>query len=150
MNNFPYTKVALNFFSVVLLVATIATPIYFASNFAKVAGVKSESKYLIVSQVENFPNLTFSQSGELYTINFQKFGPNQAFLGVLLLNNPTEKTQTYKLQFQSQDAAVFFGKDINSQDQQIKLPQNSSVPISLIGKNQEDFQKIDFRLEVQN
>src|SRR3989338_9179561 len=89
--------VALNFSAVVLLVALIATPIYFARNFAKVAGVKSESKYLIVSQIEKFPNMTFSQNGDNYQISFNKLGPSQAFLVILIVNNPTNSTQTYRL-----------------------------------------------------
>lgn len=120
-----------NFSAVVLLLALIALPIYFARNFAKVAGVKSESKFLVVSQIERFPNLTFAQSGDLYKITFTKQDPSQAYIGVLILNNPTENTQTYKLEVASGSAKPFFGEDLDNQLTQIFLPSTVSVPISL-------------------
>jgi len=126
------TKATLNFLGIVLLLGLIFTPIYFARNFAKVAGIKSISKYLVVSQVEKFPNLTFSQNADRYTITYSKYGQNQAFLGVLIVNNPTESTQTYKLEVTSGSAKVFFGQNLDDQRIQIAVPSGASVPISLI------------------
>ena len=123
--------VALNFSAVVILIALIATPIYFARNFAKVAGVKSESKYLIVSQIEKFPNMTFSQNGDNYQISFNKLGPSQAFLGILIVNNPTNSTQTYKVEVTDGQAELFFGEDIGQREDQISLPSTASVPVSV-------------------
>ena len=123
--------IALNFSAVVLLISLIATPIYFARNFAKVAGVKSESKYLIVSQIEKFPNMTFSQNGDNYQISFNKLGPSQAFLGILIVNNPTNSTQTYKVEVTDGQAELFFGEDIGQREDQISLPSTASVPVSV-------------------
>ena len=51
--------VFLNFSAVLLLSALIVGPLLIAKNMAKVAGVKSESKFLVVSQIQKFPNLKF-------------------------------------------------------------------------------------------
>jgi uncharacterized membrane protein len=56
-----FLKITTNFLAVILLISLIATPFLFARNFAKVAGVKSESKFLVISRVEEFPSMTFSQ-----------------------------------------------------------------------------------------
>src|SRR3989344_94449 len=84
MNHF--TKITLNFLSIVLLVSLIAAPIYFATSFAKVAGVKNASKYLIVSQVDKFPNLTLSQTD---TINVSK-GDAKIFFGHDIANRQSK------------------------------------------------------------
>ena len=126
-----YTKILLNFLAVVLLIGLIATPFYFARNFAKVAGVKSSSPYLLVSQIEKFPNITFSQSSDAYRISLTKQGPSQAFLGVLIINNPTDSTQTYTLKIISGQAKLFFGEDLKNQLIKISIPSGAAVPISL-------------------
>lgn len=128
------TKITLNFISVVFLVGLIATPIYFAQNFAKVAGVKSQSQYLLVSQIEKFPNLTLSQNGNSYTITFTKLGPSQAFLGILILNNPTNQTQSYNLEVTSGSAKLFFGQDIKNQKTKISIPSQTAIPVSLLSE----------------
>jgi len=143
-------KIVLNFFAVVLLIITVATPIYFARNFAKVAGIKSGSKYLVVSQVEKFPNLTFSQNQNSYAVSFTKYGPNQAFLGVLIINNPTPQTQNYTLETTSGSAKVFFGQDLNDQRTKITAPAQSSAPLSLISQeSSSENQKVEFRILVK-
>jgi hypothetical protein len=139
-------KHLLNFLAVVLLVATIATPIYFAKNFANIAGVKSTSKYLVVSQIEKFPNLTFSQNQDKYRISFTKYGDNQAFLEVLIINNPTKDSQTYELDVTSGDAKVFFGQNLNDQKTKVTVPSQASVPISLISSGLSQTQEVEFRV----
>lgn len=124
-------KIVLNFLAIVLLVGLIATPIYFAKNFAKVSGVKSQSSYLVVSQIDKFPNLSLTQEAEKYSITYSKFGPSQAFLGVLILNNPTKETQTYGIEKLSGQGTIFFGQNLDDQKTQIYVPSLTSVPISL-------------------
>lgn len=125
-------KIALNFIAVFLLIGLIATPIYFAKNFAKVSGVKSESKYLVVSQIEKFPGMSLTQEGDRYSISFTKLGPSQAYLGILILNNPTSVAQTYSIEIKSGETQVFFGQDLENQPTQISVPSQTSIPISLI------------------
>ena len=144
-----FLKITLNFSAVVLLVALIATPIYFARNFAKVAGVKSESKYLIVSQIEKFPNMTFSQNGDNYQISFNKLGQSQAFLGILIVNNPTNSTQTYRLD-STGSAKLFFGEDLKNQQSQISVPASASVPVSLYSESADLSQTIEFTIRIIN
>ena len=124
-------KIVLNFLSVLLLTALIAAPIYVAKNAAKVAGVKSQSKYLLVSQIEKFPNLKFTQSGDSYTISYTKFGESQAFQDILIINNPTDQTQTYAINTTSGQAKLFFGRNLANQQTEISVPSQISVPISL-------------------
>ena len=131
MNN-HLPKIILNFLAVVLLISLIAAPFYFARNFSQVASIKSESKYLLVSQIEKFPNLSFSQNGDRYQISYTKQGPSQAFLGILILNNPTQSSQTYTIQVTSGLAKLFFGQDLASQLTQIFVPSQTSVPVSLL------------------
>src|SRR4030042_5929309 len=133
--NHHLLKISLNFLVVVLLISLIATPFFFAKDLAKVAGVKSASKYLVVSQIEKFPNLTLSQNGDRYEISFTKQGPSQLFQDVLILNNPTNTTQTYSFQVISGQAQLFFGEDLQNQTTQISVPSLSSVPISLFSND---------------
>lgn len=142
-------KITLNFLAVLLLAATIATPLYFAKNFASVAGVKSQSLYLIVSQIEKFPNLTLSQNGDNYTIAYQKFGQSQAFLDVLILNNPTNQTQTYTLETISGGAQVFFGNDLDDQRTGIKIPSGASISISLMSASLDNNQSAEFKISAR-
>lgn len=124
-------KIVLNFLAIVLLASLIATPIYFAKNFAKVSGVKSESSYLIASQIEKFPNLSLTQEAEKYSITYSKLGPSQAFLGILILNNPTKETQTYWIEKIAGVGTIFFGQNLDNQLTQISLPTQTSIPVSL-------------------
>ena len=124
--------VVANTFAVFLLTALIITPIYFANNFSQVAGVKTESRYLLISQTDKFPEMKFSQEDKLYQLTFQKQGNSQAFLSVFILNNPTTKAQNYTINVNSSQASVFFGEDINNQQTTVTVPSSASVPISLV------------------
>src|SRR3989338_9780564 len=104
-----------NISSVLLLVALIVGPLLIAKNMAKVAGVKSESKFLVVSQIEKFPNLALTQRENTYSISYTKQGLLQAYIGVLVINNPTDRTQTYSLNEVSGQAWAFFGEDLGNQ-----------------------------------
>jgi len=115
-----------------LLTALIIAPIYFANNFSQVAGVKTESKYLLISQTDKFPQMKFSQEGSLYQITFQKQGNSQAFISVFILNNPTEKAQNYTIVTGSGQASIFFGNDIGNRQTAVTVPPSASVPISIV------------------
>ncbi|MBI2326900.1 hypothetical protein HYU92_01130 [Candidatus Curtissbacteria bacterium] len=130
MNN-HFLKITANFFATLILIAILALPLLFAASFTKVAGVKNQSKYLIVSQIDKFPDMTLSQQEDRYKISFDKLGPSQAFLSVLILNNPTNQTQTYSLDVTSGQAKPFFSEDLDNQITKIAVPQKTSVPISL-------------------
>lgn len=129
-----FLKITLNFLAVVLLIGLVATPMYFAKNFTKVSGVKTQSSFLIVSQIDKFPNLSLVQVGDRYTISYSKIGPSQAFLGVLILNNPTGETQKYTIEKITGEDTVFFGQDLDNQLTQISVPSATSVPISLLSE----------------
>ena len=90
-----FLKITLNFSAIVLLLALIVTPLYFAKNAAKVAGVKSQSKYLVISQIDKFPNMKLAQSADNFTISFNKLGPSQLFQDIMIINNPTNSSQKY-------------------------------------------------------
>jgi|SRR3989344_5321905 len=147
-----FAKITLNFLAVVLLIGLIATPFYFARNFARVAGVKSQSQFLVVSQVEKFPEMILSQEADRYQITFTKLGPSQAYLGVLIINNPTNQTQTYDLKVTSGSAQVFFGEDLNNQLTQISTPSQASVPVSLFSGQDvwSENQAVEFVLNFEN
>ena len=132
-----FAKIAANFFATSILIAILAMPILFAQNFAKVAGVKNTSPYLIVSQVDKFPNLIYSQENDVYKISFTKLGPSQAFLSILILNNPTQQTQTYNLQITAGTTKVFFGEDLDNLVTKIAVPSQASVPISIYSSDQD-------------
>ena len=152
MNKNKLIKIALNFLAVVLLIGLIATPFFFAKNFARVAGVKSQSQFLVVSQVEKFPEMILSQEADRYQITFTKLGPSQAYLGVLIINNPTNQTQTYDLKVTSGSAQVFFGEDLNNQLTQISTPSQASVPVSLFSGQDvwSENQAVEFVLNFEN
>lgn len=136
MKNNYLLKISLNFLAVILLISLVATPIYFAKNAAQVAGVKSSSPYLLVSQIEKFPNLSFSQAVDTYSITFTKLGPSQAFLQILIINNPTDDTQTYNLQILAGQASLFFGEDLQNQITTITVPASASFPVSLFSSKE--------------
>lgn len=143
-------KVAANFFAILILVALIATPIYFAKNFAQVAGVKSQSEYLVVSQVEKFPGMTFLQNSEGFQITFTKQGSSQAYLGVLIVNNPTSEPKKYTISTNSPENSVFFGQDLQNQLNQISVPPQTSVPVSILSQNSlSSTQTVQFTIQSQ-
>ena len=138
----------LNFSAILLLSALIAGPLLIAKNMAKVAGVKSESKFLVVSQIEKFPNLALTQRENTYSISFTKVGSEQAFLGILIVNNPAETTQTYSIERISGESQPFFGEDLGSQLTEISVPSTASVPISLFSGSEAstDSQTVEFSI----
>ena len=140
-----------NISSVLLLVALIVGPLLIAKNMAKVAGVKSESKYLIVSQIERFPNLSLVQKENTYSISFAKQGPSQAYIGVLIVNNPTETTQTYSIGRISGDAQPFFGENPDDQSTKVTVPSQASVPLSLFSyaRSESENQTVEFRIQAE-
>lgn len=127
-----------NFSAAIFLLGLLVGPFYFAHNFANVAGVKSETPFLLVSQIEKFPNMTFSQNNDRYVITFNKISRSQAFLDVLVLNNPTDKTQSYSIDVTSGNSHVFFGEDLQNLTSTISLPSQTSVPVSLLSDNPGD------------
>ena len=135
MKHHPLLKICLNFSAVILLLALIITPFYFAKNFSQVAGVKSQSPYLVVSQVEKFPGMTLTQDAASFQISFTKQGASQAYLGVLIVNNPTNETKKYSLQESSTNNNVFFGEDLQNQLTQISMPPQTSVPVSILSSD---------------
>ena len=143
--------VFLNFSAVLLLSALIVGPLLIAKNMAKVAGVKSESKFLVVSQIEKFPNLNLTQRENTYSISFTKVGSEQAFLGVLIVNNPTATIQTYSIERISGDAQAFFGEDLGNQLTKITVPSHVSVPISLFSDSgsESETQTVEFTITAE-
>src|SRR3990167_3556468 len=141
-----------NISAVLVLTALIAGPLLIAKNMAKVAGVKSESKFLVVSQIEKFPNLALTQRDNAYSISYTKQGSQQAFLGVLIVNNPTEKTQTYSIERISGEAQPFFGEDLGNQLTKIPVPPAASVPISLFSDagSETENQTVEFAIHTTN
>ena len=137
-----------NISSVLLLVALIVGPLLIAKNMAKVAGVKSESKYLIVSQIERFPNLSLVQKENTYSISFAKQGPSQAYIGVLIVNNPTETTQTYSIGRISGDAQPFFGENPDDQLTKVTVPASASIALSLFSDagSETETQTVEFTI----
>ena len=147
-----FAKITFNFIAVILFISLVASPLYFAKNMAKVAGVKSESRYLVVSQIEKFPNLILAQRENTYSISYTKQGSQQAFLGVLIVNNPTEKTQTYSIERISGEAQPFFGEDLGNQLTKIPVPPAASVPISLFSDagSETENQTVEFAIHTTN
>ena len=138
-----------NFCAVLILTALILTPIYFAKNFAKVAGVKSQSQFLVVSQIEKFPNLKLAQEGDKFTITYTKSAPSQAFVGVLILNNPTGATKTYSIKLVEGRGEVFFAEDLQQKATTISVPSSASVPVSLLSQDTDTNQVTTFSIEVR-
>lgn len=143
--------VFLNFSGVLLLVSLIIGPLLIAKDMAKVAGVKSESKFLVVSQIEKFPNLSLTQKKNTYSISFTKQGPAQAYLGVLIVNNPTGTTQAYSIDRISGESQPFFGEDLDNRMIDISVPPAASVPISLFSdaESESESQTLEFRITAE-
>lgn len=136
-----------NFSLVVILVVLIATPMYFAKNFTQVAGVKTQSQYLLVSQVEKFPNLKLNQESENYSVTWNKTASHLAFTGVFILNNPTKTPLSYKIETKNGSAEVFFGEDIENKLIEVLLPSSTSAPVSIYAP--ENVQTAQFRISVK-
>lgn len=148
MKHNHFLKISLNFSAIILLFALIVLPFYFARNFSQVAGVKSQSPYLVVSQVEKFPGMFFSQAGDRYEISFERQNPSQAYLSVIIVNNPTDETRTYSLQASNGATTVFFGQNIDNLISHINVPSGSSVPVSLISEGSSpSTQTIEFTID---
>ena len=146
-----FLKITLNFSAIVLLLALIVTPLYFAKNAAKVAGVKSQSQYLVISQIDKFPNMKLTQSADNFTISFNKLGPSQLFQDIMIINNPTNSSQKYSLNVISANIEVFFGNDLTDRQIRIIIPSQTSVPISLSSKeDSSQTQEAVFRLTVED
>lgn len=127
-------KITANLFAVLFLVALVSTPFYFARNFSQVSGVRSEAAYLVVSQAQKFPDMHLSQTGDRYEISFERQNPSQAYLGVMVINNPSSQSKTYSFQASTGSTKVFFGEDIDNQISSIRVPPGTSVPVSLISE----------------
>lgn len=140
-----------NFFASLVLLSLLFAPVFFAGNLARVAGVKTESRYLLVSQIEKFPNMTFSQNQNQYQVTFTKFGPSQAFLAIALINNPTDRSQTYEIKETSGSAKLFFGDNLQNQQVKITLPSQVTVPVSLISGQEATSasQTAEFKIEIK-
>ena len=141
--------VLLNFSGVLLLTALVVGPLLIAKNLAKVAGVKSESRFLVVSQIEKFPNLSLAQTGNAYSISFSKQGQSQAYTRVLIVNNPTDTTQTYRIEVVSGQAHPFFGEDLDNRVFEITVPSQVSVPVSLFSgsESMDSSQTVEFTIQ---
>jgi len=138
-----------NFSAVLLLLALIGAPVYFASNFVNIAGVKNEAKFIIVSQIDRFPNLSLTQNNDNYYISFNKQAQSEAFLGVLILNNPTLTSHKYLISTSQVGAKVFFGEDLDNQQSSVSIPASASIPISLISKGETGDQSVKFNITVK-
>lgn len=140
-------KISLNFSAILLLLVLIITPIYFAKNFAQVSGVKSQSNYLLVSQIDKFPGMTFTQTDQNYTINFTKQATSQAYLALFIINNPTNDAKTYTIKSNNANNTLFFGEDLNNRQTKINIPAQSSTPISLLSQSPRDTQSATFEIQ---
>src|SRR3989338_8243599 len=134
MANHHLLKATLNFSAIVILLALIASPFYFARRSSDLSGVRSETPFLVISQVEKFPGIFLSQTGDRYEISFERQNASQAYLSVLIVNNPTNVTKTYSLQASTGATSVFFGEDIDNPISIISVPPSTSVPVSLISQ----------------
>lgn len=144
----------LNFLAVFTLLLLLGIPFYFASSISKpasVAGAKSQSPYLIISQVDKFPNVKLSQEKEDYKITFTKISPSQAFTSLLLITNSTNRTQNYSIIKTSGDAEVFFGEDLENRQTSITAPSSVSIPLSVYSAKESSSsgQTVGFQIEVK-
>ena len=149
MKHQPLLTIALNFFASLLLISLIAAPIYFAQNFAKVAGVKSEASYIISSQVDKFPQMKLEQEGNSYKISFTKQAVSQAYLSVLIITNPTKEAKSYTIIQPQTTTSAFFGEDVNNLQTKVKVPSSTSVPISLISTSNQNDQTLQFTINAE-
>ncbi len=139
--------ITVNFLTIAVLLTLFAAPIYFAHNFTQVAGVKTESQYLIVSQFSKFPNLKFEQIGENYSVSISKQANSQAFLSVFIINNPAKTNKTYSVNIVRGETKIFFGQDLQNQTTRITAPAGSSIPISLLSYGTSSEDSVEFKIE---
>lgn len=150
-----------NFSAILTLAALIASPFYFAGSFTKVenvldgqshiAGAKITAPFQLSFQAKNFPNLVFSQNGDKYAASFTKIGPVQAYLGIGTLTNQTSTKHTYKIETQSQ-AKVFFGQNLEEQNDQISLGPGAMQAVSVFSPQEasQSSQTVEFRIRVKD
>lgn len=139
-----------NLLAVVNLILIIALPFFLANRMVKVAGIKTAIPYLISSQIQRFPNLTFSQEGQTYSLIYSQFAPSQTYQSVLILTNTAAGTQNFSLVSVSGQGQVFFGEDPKIKVKQIALPSGASTPISLFSDEPDYSQnsKLDFSIDI--
>jgi len=143
-----FLAITLNFFAVSLLVSLLGAPLYFASQFTKVAGVKTEASYIASSQVDKFPQMKLEQEGDNYKIYFTKQARSQAYLSMLIITNPTREARSYTIIQSSAANSAFFGEDVNNLQAGVKIPPSTSVPISLVSTSDGESQTIEFTIAV--
>lgn len=134
MNHNHYLKITLNFSAVILLFGLISLPLFFAANFAKVAGEKTSAEYVAISHADNFPNLDITGENEKYQVSFTPVGAPQAFLGIMTLVNPTDTVKTYSFETTG-EAEIFFGQDPQNRPVKITLPPHAQTSISLYSQS---------------
>jgi len=144
--------VFINLIAVFVLLLLLGTPFYFASTISKpasIAGAKSQRPYMIISQVDKFPNVKLSQQEDNYKITFSKIAPSQAFTSLLLITNPTNRTQSYKIVKTAGDAEVFFGENLKNRQTSVLAPSSVSIPISVYSAKESSAssQTVDFQIE---
>lgn len=138
-----------NFALVIVFLLIVISPFFLAKNITKVAGVKTETPYLITSQIQKFPNVSFSQEGETYRFTYSKASLNQEYRGLLVLTNPTSESKEYKISRLSGYADVYFGEDSKTAASQIFLPAGSSVPISLFSGSLDQTLTVEFKINLK-
>ena len=144
------SSITLNFLATIILVVLIALPFYFAKNISKVAGIKSETPFLVVSQVDKFPQMFFGQEGNRYEISFTNQFPSQAYLAVIIINNPTNEAKSYNLQTSNGSTKVFFGEEYQNPITQIKAPAGSSIPVGILSESTPNsLQTVEFTIETK-
>lgn len=139
--------ISVNFATMLVLLTLFGAPMYFAHNFAQVAGIKTESPYLLVSQIAKFPNITYEQVGEKHKIILAKQARSQAFLSVFIINNPTSTKKTYSINRTEGESMVFFGEDLKNQQYKIIAPAGSSIPISILSNENSSQSSVEFKIE---
>lgn len=134
-------KITLNLLAVFVLISLVAAPFYFAHKSTDIAGVTSQSAFLLISQIEKFPQMKFSQDGTKYTLAL----PNSAnaYLGVLILTNPTGSTKTYSIESRH---GIFFGENLEDQISSVSLPSGTSIPISIFSREDKE---VEFKIIYQ-
>lgn len=148
------TLVILNLMAVFVLLLLLGTPFYFASTISKpasIAGTKTQTPYVIVSQVDKFPNATLVQSGSSYEISFDKISQSQALTSLLLITNPTNKTQRYEIVRAGGISEVFFGEDLQNRQTSIQAPSSVTIPISIYSGSEStsSSQTVKFQIEAK-
>lgn len=143
------TTIIVNSLALLVLMSLVAAPIYVARNFAQVAGVKTESSYLLISQIEKFPGMALKQESNNYSISFTKQAQSQAYLSIFIINNSTNGTKTYTILNSSTENTAFFGESLNNREITISVPPQSSVPISLLSQSPLDAQSASFQIQAE-